>query len=143
MNHLSSTTISIGAAALSETAQVLETAVERNDIAFVHSHNTAFVSGLESLLKQINTCLSNQVSEGVAAVGFPDLDKFKAGLIRLSEALSIMDRGGINKALTDLQESAPTEKYALGVKDIANRIIIAEYDEAEALVDSMLSKVGK
>jgi len=140
VHGIKSALFNIGAARLSESAKALEAAVDRDDLDYIQSNNVAFLSDLESLLEQINAYLSKQASVNTAAVA-PDMDKFKAGLVRLNEALSIMDRAEINKAIINLYESAPTEEYAAGVKVVANKIVLADYDEAEALVDSLLREV--
>jgi len=133
---------SIGATALAESAQALESAAESNDIDYTGSYTGAFLSDLGSLLKDINACLSNRASEGTAS-GAPDFDKFCTNLIRLRDAIFVMDRSGMNNALVELQESAPTEEYADGIKEISNKIILAEYDEAEAMVGALLRETGK
>jgi len=74
------------------------------------------------------------ISGGTTAACIPDADRFKAELACMSEALSTVDRGGINKALANLQETVPDEECAATVKAIANKIIMAEYDEAEQLI---------
>ena len=133
---------SIGANALAESALALEAAAENNDIDYIRSYNTAFLTDLRSLLEDINTCLSNRASEGIAS-GAPDFDKFGTDLIRLRDAIFVMDRGGINNALVELQNSAPTKEYADGVKEISNKIILAEYDEAEEMVGALHRKLGR
>ena len=138
VHGIKSALFNIGAITLSETAKALELAVGCDDMNYVHSHNAVFLSDLESLLGRVNSFLTKQKGIGTAA-GIPDPGKFKTELIRLSEALSSMERNEINKALNTLQESAPTEEYAESVKDIANKIILADYDEAEALVGLLLN----
>jgi len=133
---------SIGANALAESAQALETAAENNDTDYVNSYNTAFLTDLRSLLEDIDTCLSNRANEGVAS-GSPDFDKLGADLIRLRDAIFVMDRSGMNNALVELQDSAPTKEYTDSVKEISNKIILAEYDEAAAMVGTLLQKIGK
>jgi len=137
VHGLKSALFNIGADALSEAAKALEAATEISDMDFIHSHNAAFLSDLDTLLEDINVCLSKQAANESTAAGFPDMDRFKDGLVRLSDALASMDRGEMNNALADLHESAPNEAYATAVKVIANKIILAEYDEAEELAESL------
>jgi len=117
---------------------VLEWAAESEDVEYIRLHNNEFLTDLELMLEQIDSCLSNQTSETTVAEVL-DLGKLKTGLIRMSDALSEMDRGEMNKALSNLQESAPTEDYAASVRVIANQIVLAEYEEAEVMVASLLS----
>jgi len=142
VHGIKSALFNIGAVPLSDSAKALDEAAARADIDYINSHNSAFLSGLKSLLGKIDACLSTQAANESAIADNPDMAKFTAGLRRLKEALSAMDRGEINKALATQQESAPTEECAAAVKEIASKIIVADYDEAEELADMLLRKVG-
>jgi len=141
VHGMKSALFSIGAEPLSEAAKALEMAAASGDVDFIRSNNAAFLSSLESLLGQIESCLSKIAESEGAASGNPDKDRFKEELELLKQALSSMDRSAMNKALTNLQDSAPTGEYAAAVKGISNNIIVADYDEAEEQVESLLSQM--
>jgi len=140
VHGMKSALLNIGANALSEVAKLLETAGDSKDTDFIGAHNDEFLSELESILKQIDFYISvpAEINE---RMGDPTNNKiFAAELNKLGAAFSAMDRSAINKALVIMKETVPSERCAAIVKDISNKIILAEYDEAEALIDSLLKE---
>jgi len=141
VHALKSASLNIGAGTLSESAKALESAGEREDLAFIEAHNTAFMAALESLLESIHVCLSAHGEPKKGAKGSSDTEALKSRLGRLKAALTILDGGMITEMIDNLQKPTYTDNIAATIKSISNNILLAEYDEAVALIDSLLREV--
>jgi len=139
VHALKSALFNIGASMLSESAKALELAGERKDMTFIEKNNTEFLTALETLLGKINDCL--QVQTEIIKEGGDEsvnAEMFKSELGRLKTAIDVMDGGAMTEAVNNLQKLAYTEKFAAVIRSILNNILLAEYDEVEALIDSLI-----
>jgi len=127
---------------VSELAQELESAGIRNDLAFIEEHNAEFMAALEALLEKINGRLSLRAAAYKEADAYiNNVKMFKSELGRLKAAIDEMDGITISEATDKLQKSAYTEVISDVVKDISNKILMAEYDEAVALIESLSDRI--
>ena len=128
----------IGAFELSETAKNLEMAGERGDASFIETRGAGFLTALETLLGRIGEVISATEGDGEKGHGsFLPLDAFKDELVRLKAGLEIYDAEVINETLESLRMSALGDSAA-AFADISKNILMAEYEEAISLIDSIL-----
>jgi HPt (histidine-containing phosphotransfer) domain-containing protein len=140
IHALKSAAAGIGADALSGRASALEELARHGNLDAVTSHNAEFLQVLESLLQKIEKAVAayDMNAEGKSPSGAEPLTSV---LIRLKAALEEMDAGAINTMADELQKSAYAENAA-AVRTIYGRILMAEYEDAEALIDELLRKEG-
>jgi len=141
VHAVKSASLNIGADTLFENATELELAGDRKDLVYIETHNAKFLADLESLLEKIKRCLSAQSKIKREMKAFLDPEIFKSELIKLKMALNKMDGSAINEAVDHLKKSAPSNDAAAAIRSISNNILLAEYDEAKALIDSLLREV--
>ena len=108
------------------------------DSAFIESRNGEFITDLESLLGRVNDTLSARKRNGDERNQVFDKETYKSELIKLKNALDSMDAGVINRTVDILKKISHTEDAAAAIRNISNNILIAEYDEAAVLIESLL-----
>jgi signal transduction histidine kinase/CheY-like chemotaxis protein/HPt (histidine-containing phosphotransfer) domain-containing protein len=136
IHALKSASASIGASELSETAKALEVASRKEDLEFVKLHNAQFILALEVLLDNINiVLLANKKEEQKGSVDFEFL---RNELSMLKEALKEFDSAVIDKIADDLQKFTRADGIGTYVESILQSILIGEYDETEAMIDSLI-----
>ena len=128
----------IGAGKLSETAKALERAGDQNNSNFIAEHNGLFLADLESLLAKINDTLSSYNKPGEGGGKPNNMELIKPELIKMKMALDTLNAGVINETIENLRKIAKTEDIDRIIKNISDSILMAEYDEAIALVESLL-----
>jgi PAS domain S-box-containing protein len=128
----------VGADKISEFAYELEIASKKNDTVTIGKLNDEFLTELNELLGAIKEALS----EAAPHTGDEpaDFSPLKPELLKLSEALSVMDAGAINAAISELQKNARGEVLAEAVRSISTKILMSEYGEAAELVSVLLAK---
>jgi len=127
----------IGANELSETARLLELAAQQEDYAFIEEQNGMFLTALGVLLAGIRDALGTPAARQKKGITRVDADVLISGLNRLKKALEDMDAGEINKTLDNLLSAQRAEGYSFPLHDISKSILLAEYDEARALIDAL------
>ncbi|MCL2319695.1 MAG: ATP-binding protein [Treponema sp.] len=133
VHGLKSAAALIGADELSKMAYDLEMAGERGDMAFINAQNPVFLQALESLLRSINCVISQVKTEAVLEPA-----ALKPKLTELKTALSTLDAGTMNSLVESLlKQTRATNAYA-PITQIADKILISEYDEAAALIESLM-----
>jgi len=133
---LKSALANIGATSLSEDAFALETAGLRGNIAVVRMNNGRFIKQLEQLVTNIGSALTSG-GAGKDDAAFDD-DRFKAELVNLKTALEEIDIDEMNRTVDELLRTASSESMKTAVRNISKHVLLVEYDEAEALIDSLL-----
>ena len=126
----------IGASELSQNAAELEAIAKNGDMAEIKLYNAEFVKKLALLLDKINKAIAEYNENRVSAP--VDAEAFRAGLLRLKEALDNMDADTVNRTADQLQKAAGNNA---AVRAIGDKILMAEYEEASALIDGMLGEV--
>ena len=129
----------IGADDLSETAFTLETAGQRGELPLIEYTNEYFLSALEQMLGAIESALRSHIKEKGGLSHESDSGQFKHMLSVLKTALEQLDAGTMNRTVGVLHKSAAPDDLAT-VKRISRHILVAEYDEAVALIDELLGK---
>ena len=110
-------------------------------MAFIETHNTAFLTALESLLDRINDVVSEYMEDNEKSKESMDTEAFKTKLVSLKTALENMDASVINQTVDNLQKVAYKKDTGAAIRDLSNKILMAEYDESIELIESLLQKV--
>ena len=131
----------IGADRLSETAKDLEIAGKQGEFALIEKTSGCFLDDLEVLLNNIGGALLFQGDNKNGPTGPFDREIFESELSMLKNAIETLNIGVINRTLDDLLKRAHTKAIREDINTIAEKILIAEYDEACALVDALLAGI--
>jgi signal transduction histidine kinase/CheY-like chemotaxis protein len=140
VHALKSAAANIGANDLSEKAKALEKAGKEENYSFVKSHTSKFITTLEALLSDIDEVLSANSKQNKGSV---DIELLKPELNRLKEALNALDSVEIDKATSALQEFSGSDRMGKSVEGILQNILIGEYDEATAMIDTLMEGLSK
>ena len=126
----------IGADELSETAENLEMAGKRGDMALIKNSSDKFLIDLEALLNNIGLMMKVHNKHKNTA---QPLDKkaYESELVKLKNALETLDITSVNRAVENLRKCVNTENILNIVDCIAEKVLIAEYDEASLLTDDL------
>ena len=141
VHAMKSAAASIGADRLSEMAKDLEEAGRREDREYIEANNEGFISALASLVERIRDALSTREPAGGKSREPVDADELKKALVALKTVLADMDLAAMNRMADELIRLPKTEDMAAVISDIANNILMAEYNEAAELIDSLLGKI--
>ena len=136
VHALKSATANIGAEELSIAAKDLEMAGKRNDADFIRTCAPPFLAALESLLGSIRDALSMRHKERVAAL--PDTDLLKSTFAGLKLAIETLDVRAITGMIDSLLDMSLPEDTAAAIQSISRNILIAEYDDALEMLESLL-----
>ncbi|MDR2554605.1 MAG: response regulator [Fibromonadaceae bacterium] len=135
---LKSALANIGASKLSESAKALEAAGKKKDAAFINSNNAKFLANLEALLNNLEETLSlNNDGERKTVA---DIELLRSELNMLKEALESLDSAAIDKTVDRLREFSQADGIGQNVENILQSILIGEYDEAVAMIDTSIKK---
>ena len=138
VHALKSASANVGADKLSESAYALEMAGRRGDINFIKTNTDHFLSTLERLLNDIECLLLSQGAFGDKAGEPVDGELLASELVSLKKALGDMDAGEINRTVDILTNFTCGEDVKAIIKKISQHILMVEYDEAEALINTLL-----
>ena len=138
VHALKSASANIGARALSEAAKVLEEAGDNEDLVYVKTHNAVFLTDLRSLLDRINDVLTAFKKNTVEKK--KDAEKTRADLVKLKTAIDDLDAGSINDIIEELRQSTHGEDMETVIEDISDNILVAEYEKALGLINSIISR---
>jgi CheY-like chemotaxis protein/HPt (histidine-containing phosphotransfer) domain-containing protein len=140
VHALKSAAANIGADDLSNTAKNLETAGRQGDLGFIETHNAEFLTELESLLGILCHHLSASGGNEEAKNNPADMAILKIKLEELKKSLVSLDAGATNSTLDDLLRLKLPKDTASAIQSISMNILIAEYNEALALIETLLQK---
>ena len=124
----------IGADELSEAAKALEEAGEREDLTYIETHNDDFIKSLETLLDNINNELKAIKTEKSPV----DPETIKSKLAELKSALHALDPSVIFKTVESLSQLTQGSKIYVVIRKISDNILMSEYDEAVALIETLM-----
>ena len=141
VHALKSASANIGAGELSEKAKALEMAGENNDLNFVETHITCFLTSLELLLRNINNAISASRENTEEGRNIFDAVLFKSELVKLKDALNSLDAGTINNTVDNLRTMGRSESIGVLIQNISEKILICEYDEAVVLIEELLEEI--
>jgi len=140
VHALKSAAANIGAEELSDTAKSLEIAGKKADLSFIETRNSGFLTALETLLSNIRDGLSARREEAEMIGVSLDIEVVKTRLVRLKLALETLDARAMNSTMTILLNLKLTEDVLVVIQNISKNILIAEYDNALALTESLLER---
>jgi len=139
VHALKGASANIGADELSKAAYDLEMAGRRGDLTFIESNNDHFQTMLEQILDNISNVLSTHGTNSDQADAL-ETEQFKAELAKLKAVLADMDFEAINSTVDALLKLARTDNVKTAVRNISKHILLFEYEEAEALIESLLQE---
>ncbi|MCL2182391.1 MAG: ATP-binding protein [Chitinispirillia bacterium] len=137
VHALKSATANVGAVKLSEAARDLEMAGKEGRQEFIEVNNRKLLDDLAIVLNNIDNCLEsiNAKKQG----GDTDVAAMKSELAGLKKSIDEMNIGEINNAAKKLNEFTGDKNAGKIIGTILQNTLIGEYDEAVALIDSLLS----
>ncbi|MDR0311526.1 MAG: response regulator, partial [Acidobacteriota bacterium] len=131
----------VGAEKISDESKMLEMAGKRGDWAFIENNNAGYLRELELLLENIKRELPGITPSGKKT----DIDtrRLTTTLNGLREALNNFDSTAINSNMDNLLEYSGAADLHDDIERIGHNKMIGEYDEAIAIIDKLLQKLGK
>jgi signal transduction histidine kinase/DNA-binding response OmpR family regulator len=147
VHALKSALASIGAAALSADAARLENAGRNGDIPAIDEYLPAFREDLEGLLERIGAALAQarpaaDAAEGENGEGGQPSARERELLALLKTALEQKDLDAMDKMLEDLKALQLTPGTREALSGIAECILLADFQKAEAAVDALNLKAA-
>jgi len=141
VHALKSAASNIGAGDLSNDARDLEAAGNREDFAFIEANNSRFLASLESLLDGIQGIVSANRGRVEETDASANMGALKAGLAGLTLAIEALEARAMDNAMDALLSLKLNEDIASAVETIARNILMAEFDEALALTESLSKEI--
>jgi CheY-like chemotaxis protein len=130
---------SIGANDLSEIAKSLENAGKGEDTAFIRNNNDKFLEKLDILLNNIKQALSKEnATEGAESENSALLESLKESLTGLKEALNNMDTIETDRIINNLTDCPFSNNTKETLGQIAQHILLCDYDEAINKIDALI-----
>jgi len=140
IHALKSASANIGADRLSEAAYALEMAAIDGDLEFVRKNNDSFYIHLDKILISIGDALSSHISGNRAGGVTIGKEEYYDLLRHLRTALDELDIDTINKTIDRLISTAQSDEVLSMIREVSKQILMVEYEEAEALIDKLLSE---
>jgi PAS domain S-box-containing protein len=137
IHALKSATGNIGATELSEAAAALEAAGRQGDRAYIEGHTEAFLGLLGALAKEIEGALGKRRKE---EAGTADRGTLREKLKEEKEALEGLDAWKMNRGIEELLKLKLPEGQRAAVREISRNILIAEYEEALKITETLLKE---
>ena len=142
VHALKSACANIGAAKLSEDAEILEDAGRNLDMGFIAEHNGGFVDRLKKLLVNIDKAIAAN-TEKPSGDKTIDTRELKVQLKKLKAALESFNMVAIDEASIKLQDF----KHASGgigkaVSDILQNALAGEYEQAGSQIEELEKMQG-
>jgi len=138
VHALKSAAANIGAEELSNAAGELEMAGKQADLAFLEENNPKFLASLESLLRDIHHLMSAHRESGEKAASVLDAKALKTRLTSLKQALETLNAHAMNSTMDALLGMELPDNDSTTIQSISRNILMAEYDEALTLTESLL-----
>jgi len=136
VHALKSSSAGVGAGELSGRAAALEEFAGHGELNMVKARNAEFIAALEQLLGNIGKALKVYKNKKKTPSS-SGTDTLSSDLSQLKTALKNMDAGSINR-MTDRLKKMSYVENASAIKMLTGKILMAEYDEAAALIDDLL-----
>ena len=140
IHAIKSALANIGAVEMAFKAEALERAAEEGNMEYIVDFNGSFIFLLEELMdkteKKINTYKKMHPKETMI------MDSFISDLLTLKKALDSMDAGTVNRTIEDLKKKISDDDIDMAVDEIADKILIGEYEEASSLVYKLYQDVN-
>ena len=140
VHALKTAAANVGADDLSQAAYALEIAGNDENAGYIEAYNEDFLKSLQTILNSIQSVLSAESKKEEGS--HLNRDLFNAELEKLKTALGNMDAGTMDSIVDTLKAMPLPEDAAATVRKISNSILMAEYDEAAALMEALLKQEG-
>ena len=140
VHGLKSAAANIGANELSEAAKALEAAGNRSDMAYIKKNNNKFIKNMLEQTQKIETAVTEYKSGRKEEAEPLDREFMRGELIKLKAALGELDAGITNEIIENLRKFTQGEDIDSVIQSISDNILIAEYDEAIAIIDRVLQE---
>jgi CheY-like chemotaxis protein/HPt (histidine-containing phosphotransfer) domain-containing protein len=155
LHSLKSAAANIGADSLSRAAYDLETAGLRGDRDFIIEKTADFLRNLEETEENILAALPSRDAAHKNGTDGPDepddfdgetgggdkTEDLRGELIKLKSALENMNAGEVNRAVDTLLYADCGGALKEGLRKISRHILMAEHEEAEAAIESLLREI--
>ncbi|MDR1021256.1 MAG: response regulator [Synergistaceae bacterium] len=138
---LKSASANVGATALSEEAAILEEAGKRLDSQAIRDGIDAFIERLASVASGIRRALEAKGAADARA-GNTGSALPPCGLQELLDAISSRDIGAIDMALDGLSAAAPHGRAKDALSLVSDHVLLANFDEAEAILKGLLEEAA-
>jgi HPt (histidine-containing phosphotransfer) domain-containing protein len=147
VHAVKSTAATIGAEALSEQAKALEVAGRAKDRTYIEQYHGPFVEDFTKVLENINHAVQAYASQQKSLRGRGE-DAREAAAARLvlqheleelKAALDMMDVGKADEHMGRLQKGNWGEPVNRGIAEIGRHMLLFDYDEAIASIETLLS----
>ena len=138
VHAMKSAASNIGAEELANAAKDLERAGKREDAGFIEAHNPRFLTDLELLMSGIRKMLSSCRENENEAAAPQDTEALKTRLTDLKRSLETLDARTMNTTIELLIDMKLPEVTSAVVQNISRSILMAEYDQALVLTESLL-----
>ncbi|MCL1939809.1 MAG: transporter substrate-binding domain-containing protein [Desulfovibrionaceae bacterium] len=142
VHALKSAAANIGAEELSKAAYALETAGRDGNTGYIEAHNNGFLESLQTILSNIHSAIAAKNEKEAGEKGRLDRELFNAELENLKTALESMDAEAMDNTFDSLKAMPLSEDMAAAVRNISYAVMMAEYDKAVALMESLLRQSG-
>ncbi|MDR2393135.1 MAG: response regulator [Treponema sp.] len=147
VHAVKSTAATIGAQALAERAKALEVAGRSGDRAYIEQYHGPFFEDFSKVLEGIGHALQAYESQQKALRGSggntgeagADREVLQQDLRELKAALDMMDVGKADESIGRLQKGDWGEPVNRGIAEIARHILLSDYDEAIAAIETLLA----
>ncbi|MDR2796839.1 MAG: response regulator [Treponema sp.] len=144
VHAVKSTAATIGAEALSEQAKALEVAGRIEDRTYIEQYHGPFLEDFTKLLERINHALQAYASQQKSLRDGMEGDTgdrrvLQQELEELKAALDMMDVGKADESVSRLQKGNWGEPVNRGIAEISRLILLSDYDEAIASIETLLS----
>ncbi|MDR0722508.1 MAG: response regulator [Treponema sp.] len=148
VHAVKSTAATIGAEALSEQAKALENAGRTENPTYIEQHHGPFLEDFTKLLENVNHALQAYASQQTSLRGMGgevtgDKLVLQQELEELKAALHTMDVGKADEGISRLQKENWGEPVNSGIAEIGRHILLFDYDEAIASIETLLSDEGR
>ena len=145
VHALKSALTSIGASSLAEYARSLEQAGKEENLAYIKNNNDTFLEKLVILLGNIKSAILKHSSASKHNTTDKSLlpEKLKESLLKLKGSLNDMNSISVDNVLNDLSKMHFDSGIKETLEQIANHILLCDYDEAIEMIDLLLSATNQ
>ena len=141
IHAIKSALANIGANKLSMEARNLEEAGENGNFEYIVYENNNFMFMLNKLLNDIKRTLS--IYNKIKPKELMNMELFGLELKKLKDALDSMDAGTVNMTIDGLMRKSNIERINISLNNIADEILIGDYEDASNSVEKLYKEVSK
>jgi len=132
---------SVGATKLTEMATALEEAAASMNLIYIQSNTNEFIMAMNALVGEIQSALASIAASRSEDEKTVSTLPLKDELGELKTALSGMDLAVMNRSVDKLIKLPKTKEFTGIISKIASSILMADYDKATELCDTVLQEL--